>query len=62
MTYEIIDEYKIYENTTKQIIHFDTNKKNDRKLVNQLKRGSGFSGNTPSFFSNNYYESKSNIT
>jgi hypothetical protein len=52
--YEIVDDYKIKEIMTDIIIHIDTNKKKTKKLVNKLNTGTGFSGNTPPFFSNTY--------
>lgn len=54
--YEIVDTYNLYEKYTDQIIHTDTNKKKVELLCKTLKNGSGFNGNTPPFFSNNYTE------
>ena len=54
--YEIVDTYNLYEKYTDQIIHTDTNKKRVELLCKTLKNGSGFNGNTPPFFSNNYTE------
>jgi|688.fasta_scaffold218403_5 hypothetical protein len=52
--YEIVDEYKLLETHTGNIIHIDTNKKHVKKLQRTLLTGSGFNGNTPMFFSNSY--------
>jgi hypothetical protein len=61
--YCVLNNYVIYEIPTNTVIHIDTNKKNIKKLVNNLNtRKSGFSGNTPPFFSNNYKNNKYNIT
>ena len=52
--YEIIDEYKLYEKETGIIIHISTDKRDTKRLYKKLLAGSGFNGNTPPFFSNNY--------
>jgi len=52
--YKIINGYELYEYTTQQIIHVDKNKGRVQKLYKNLMTGSGFNGNTPPFFSNNY--------
>lgn len=55
--YKIVNGYELYEYTTDNIIHVDTNKNKVQKLYKNLMSGSGFNGNTPPFFSNNYSQS-----
>ena len=52
--YKIVNNYELYEYTTDNVIHVDTNKNRVQKLYKNLMAGSGFNGNTPPFFSNNY--------